>query len=50
LFEGSVSRDVVAKVAVDSLSIPAASYKVVELVSKPDALAKSIHELFANLR
>lgn len=50
LFKGSVSRDVVAKVAVDSLSIPAASYKVVELVSEPDAPAKSIPELFEQLR
>lgn len=50
LFEGSVSRDIVAKVAVDSLSIPEASSKVVELVSKPDVPAKSIRELFANLR
>jgi uncharacterized protein YbjT (DUF2867 family) len=50
LFKGSVSRDVVAKVAVDSLSIPAASYKVVELVTEPDAPAKSIPELFEKLR
>ncbi|KAG0577830.1 hypothetical protein KC19_5G184900 [Ceratodon purpureus] len=50
LFEGSVSRDTVAKVAVESLSIPEASFKVVELVSKPDVPAKSIRDLFATLR
>jgi len=49
LFEGSVSRDTVAKVAVESLSIPDASFKVVELISKPDAPAKSIQELFHSL-
>jgi nucleoside-diphosphate-sugar epimerase len=49
LFGGSVSRDTVAKVAVESLRIPEASFKVVELVSSPDAPPKSIQELFAKL-
>lgn len=48
-FAGSVSRDTVAKVAVESLGIPEASFKVVELISTPDAPSKSIQELFQSL-
>ncbi|CAK9189359.1 unnamed protein product [Sphagnum troendelagicum] len=40
LYEGAVSRDTVARVAVESVSTPEASYKVVELVEKSDSPAK----------
>jgi len=49
IFKGSVSRDVVAKVAVESLGIPEALFKVVELVLTADAPSKSIKELFTSL-
>ncbi|CAM6026908.1 unnamed protein product [Sphagnum balticum] len=49
LYEGAVSRDTVARVAVESVSTPEASYKVVELVEKPDAPAKHVQELFASV-
>jgi hypothetical protein len=39
----------VARVAVESVSAPEASYKVVELVEKSDAPAKNVQELFASV-
>ncbi|CAM6083474.1 unnamed protein product [Calypogeia fissa] len=47
LFDGSVSRDTVAQVAVDSLLYKESSFKVVELISRPDAPSKSVQELLA---
>jgi uncharacterized protein YbjT (DUF2867 family) len=46
LFEGSIPRQKVAQVCVEALSQPAAKNKIVEIVSKPDALAKTWEELF----
>ncbi|KAH7351606.1 hypothetical protein KP509_19G005700 [Ceratopteris richardii] len=50
LYEGSISRDAVASVAVKALQCPEASYKVVEIVSRFDAPRKSIQELFAAIK
>lgn len=50
LFEGSISRDQVAEVAVEALLYPEASYKVVEIVSREDAPKKSFQELFASIK
>jgi nucleoside-diphosphate-sugar epimerase len=47
LFAGSVSRDTVAQVAVDSLLYPEASFKVVELIAEPDAPEKSVQDALA---
>ncbi|KAI5084037.1 hypothetical protein GOP47_0000206 [Adiantum capillus-veneris] len=47
LYEGSISRDSVATIAVEALRCSEASYKVVEIVSRPDATRKSAQELFA---
>lgn len=49
VYEGAVSRDTVARVAVESVSTPEASYKVVELVEKSEAPAKHVQELFASV-
>ncbi|HLO83678.1 MAG TPA: NAD(P)H-binding protein [Nostocaceae cyanobacterium] len=46
LFEGSIPRQKVALVSVESLFEPAARNKIVEIVSKPEATAKSFTELF----
>jgi hypothetical protein len=50
LYEGSISRDVVAHVAVEALKYPEASYKVVEIVSRADVPNKSVKELFASIQ
>ena len=50
LYEGSISRDSVAHVAVEALKYPEASYKVVEIVSRIDAPAKSVKELFGAVK
>ncbi|ESW30928.1 hypothetical protein PHAVU_002G194000 [Phaseolus vulgaris] len=50
LYEGSISRDHVAEVAVEALAYPEASYKVVEIVSRPDAAKRSYHDLFGSIR
>ncbi|TVP60994.1 MAG: NAD-dependent epimerase/dehydratase family protein [Nodularia sp. (in: Bacteria)] len=49
LFDGSIPRQKVAQVAVESLFEPAARNKVVEVVAKPDATPKNLGELFANV-
>ncbi|HYW20585.1 MAG TPA: NAD(P)H-binding protein [Nodularia sp. (in: cyanobacteria)] len=49
LFDGSIPRQKVAQVAVESLFEPAARNKVVEVVAKPDATSKNLGELFANV-
>ncbi|XP_061341199.1 uncharacterized protein At2g34460, chloroplastic isoform X2 [Gastrolobium bilobum] len=50
LYEGTISRDQVAEVAVDALAYPEASYKVVEIVSRPDAPKRSYLDLFGSIR
>lgn len=50
LFEGSISRDQVAEVAVEALVYPEASYKVVEIVTRENAPKKSLQELFASVK
>ncbi|MED6196081.1 hypothetical protein PIB30_043938 [Stylosanthes scabra] len=49
LSEGSISRDQVAEVAVEALAYPEASYKVVEIVARPDAPKRSYHDLFGSI-
>jgi uncharacterized protein YbjT (DUF2867 family) len=46
LFEGSIPRQKVAQVCVESLFEPSARNKVVEIVAKPEASAKTFTELF----
>ncbi|MBH8553513.1 SDR family oxidoreductase [Nostocaceae cyanobacterium CENA357] len=46
LFDGSIPRQKVAQVCVESLLEPAARNKVVEIVAKPEATSKSFEELF----
>ncbi|EFJ21681.1 hypothetical protein SELMODRAFT_106162 [Selaginella moellendorffii] len=47
LSSGSISRDLVADVAVESIDCDDASFKVVEIVAEPGAQKQSIAELFA---
>ena len=47
LFEGSIPRQKVAQVCVESLSSPAANNKIVEIVAQPEAPAKTWEQLFA---
>ena len=49
LFDGSISRTKVAQVCVESLDRTEAANKIVEIVSKPDALDLSWPELFAKV-
>ncbi len=49
LFDGSIPRQKVAQVCVESLSESAAHNKIVEIISRPDATAKSWSELFAGV-
>jgi hypothetical protein len=49
LFEGSIPRQKVAQVCVEALFEPAARNKIVEIVAKPEAAAKSFSELFAGV-
>ncbi|CAI8593097.1 unnamed protein product [Vicia faba] len=46
LYEGSISRDQVAEVAVESLAYPESSYKVVEIVARPEAPKRAYYDLF----
>ncbi|MGV2827324.1 SDR family oxidoreductase [Myxosarcina sp. GI1(2024)] len=48
LFDGSIPRPKVAKVCVEALEQPAAQSKIVEVIAKPEAEAKSWEQLFAN--
>lgn len=50
LYEGSISRDQVAEVAVEALFCPESSYKVVEIVSRAEAPKRSIQELFSAIK
>jgi uncharacterized protein YbjT (DUF2867 family) len=47
LFDGSIPRQKVAQVCVESLTSPQSRNKVLEVVSSPTAVAKSWEELFA---
>lgn len=47
LFDGSIPRQKVAQVCVESLSRPQSRNKVLEVVSSPTAIAKSWDDLFA---
>jgi uncharacterized protein YbjT (DUF2867 family) len=49
LFEGSIPRQKVAQVCVEALFEPAARNKIVEIIAKPDATAKSFAQLFASV-
>ncbi|XXG90453.1 hypothetical protein AAC387_Pa12g2217 [Persea americana] len=50
LYEGSISRDQVAEVAVEALLHPASNYKVVEIVSRSEAPKRSFEELFGSIK
>lgn len=47
LYEGSISRDQVAEVAVEALSCQESFYKVVEIVARAEAPKRLIQELFS---
>ena len=49
LFDGSIPRQKVAQVCVESLTNPQARNKVLEIVSTPTAVAKSWEDLFASV-
>jgi len=49
LFEGSIPRQKVAKVAVEALNSPAANQKILEIVAREDAADRSIPDLFATV-
>ncbi|MEC4888190.1 MAG: NAD(P)H-binding protein [Scytonema sp. PMC 1070.18] len=49
LFDGSIPRQKVAQVCVEALFESAAKNKIVEIIAKEDAIAKSFGELFANV-
>jgi uncharacterized protein YbjT (DUF2867 family) len=46
LFDGSIPRTKVAQTCVEALFTPSARNKIVEIVAKPDAPAKSFNDLF----
>lgn len=50
LIEGSISRDQVAEVAVESLVHPESCFKVVEIVSRTDAPKRSYKDLFGSIK
>lgn len=49
LFDGSIPRQKVAQVCIESLFEPAARNKIVEIVAKPEATRKSFQELFQEI-
>lgn len=49
LYEGSISREQVAEVAVEALLCQESFYKVVEIVARPEAPKRSINELFGSI-
>lgn len=49
LSDGSIPRQKVAQVCVEALLQPQAKNKIVEIVAKPDAPARSFEELFASV-
>ncbi|KAL5577201.1 hypothetical protein UlMin_018900 [Ulmus minor] len=50
LYEGTISRDQVAEVAVEALVHPEAHYKVVEIVARADAPKRSYQDLFGSIK
>ena len=51
LYEGSISRDQVAEVAVEALLCPEeSSFKVVEIVTRPDAPNRPLKDMFASIK
>lgn len=50
LYEGTISRDQVAEVAVEALLHPESSYKVVEIISGADAPKRSYEDLFGSIK
>ncbi|GFP98616.1 uncharacterized protein at2g34460 chloroplastic [Phtheirospermum japonicum] len=50
LYEGSISRDQVAEVAVEALLCPESNYKVVEIVARTEAPKRSFGELFGSIK
>ncbi|KAL1207346.1 hypothetical protein V5N11_028994 [Cardamine amara subsp. amara] len=50
LYEGSISRDQVAEVAVEALLNEESSFKVVEIVARADAPKRSYKDLFASVK
>lgn len=50
LYEGTISRDQVAEVAVEALLHPKSSYKVVEIISRADAPQRSYEDLFGSIK
>ncbi|GFS36428.1 NAD(P)-binding Rossmann-fold superfamily protein [Actinidia rufa] len=51
LYEGSISRDQVAEVAVEALIHPEeAAYKVVEIVARTEAPKRSFQEIFGSIK
>lgn len=47
---GTISRDLVAEVAIEALVTPEASYKVVEIVSSADAPKRTYEDLFGSIK
>ncbi|XP_044496744.1 uncharacterized protein At2g34460, chloroplastic isoform X2 [Mangifera indica] len=50
LYEGTISRDKVAEVAVEALIRPESHYKVVEIVSRADAPNRTYEDLFGSIK
>ncbi|KAL6500725.1 hypothetical protein OROHE_025522 [Orobanche hederae] len=50
IYEGSISRDHVAEVAVEALLCPESYYKVVEIVDRTEAPKRSFEELFGSIQ
>lgn len=50
LYEGSISRDQVAEVAVEALLHPESHYKVVEIVARTEAPKRSFEEMFGSIK
>ncbi|KAF9672551.1 hypothetical protein SADUNF_Sadunf11G0054000 [Salix dunnii] len=50
LYDGIISRDLVAEVAVEALDLPEASCKVVEIVSRADAPKRTYEDLFGSIK
>jgi len=50
LYSGSISRDLVADVAVEALLCQESSYKVVEIIARPDAPNRPLQDMFAAIK
>lgn len=50
LYEGSISRDQVAEVAVEALRHPQSHYKVVEIVAQMEAPERTFEEMFGSIK